>query len=296
MKKEYIYAGISIFFWSTTATVTKLLLSNLNSMQILLIGSLFAFLFLLIINLIKGNLKEIKKYRVKDFIQIAIIGILGTFLYNLFLYLGIDTLEASQAFIINYLWPIMTVIFACIILKEKMTLRKFIAIILSFIGVIIVTANGSLLKIDNTSIIGATYCILAAISYGLFSVLNKQKIYNKFVSMMLFYLVSFIISLIYVLVSKNTFTLKIPQLAGLIWIGICTSATAFTCWALALEKGDTAKISNLAYITPFLSIIWTYLILKEQLSIYSIIGLIVIVIGIFIQLKDKNIKTKNNEN
>lgn len=287
MKKEYLYAGLSIFLWSTTATVTKLLLSTLNSMQILVVSSLFAFIFLLIINLIKGNLKELKNYKIKDYLQIAVIGVLGTFLYNLFLYLGIDTLEASQAFIINYLWPIMTVLFACIILKEKMTTRKLIAIILSFVGVIVVTANGNLLNIQKSSIIGALYCVIAAISYGLFSVLNKQKNYNKYVSMMLFYLVSFIISLIYILCSKSNFILEGNQLIGLLWIGIFTSATAFTSWALALEKGDTAKISNLAYITPFLSLVWTALILKENLKIYSLIGLIIIVLGIFIQLNEK---------
>lgn len=285
MKKQYFYAMISIFLWSTTATVTKLLLGDLNSMQILLVGSLFAFIFLFIINLIKGNLKEVKKYKLKDYLQISIIGILGTFLYNLFLYLGIDTLEASQAFIINYLWPIMTVVFACIILKEKLTLRKSIAIVLSFIGVIIVTANGNLLNIGRESIIGAIYCILAAVSYGLFSVLNKQKGYDKFVSMMLFYLVSFIISLIYIIISKDMIVIQVNQLIGLIWIGIFTSAIAFTSWALALEKGDTVKISNLAYMTPFLSLIWTALILKEEINIYSILGLIVIILGIFIQMK-----------
>lgn len=287
MKKEYIYAFISILLWSTTATVTKLLLGSLNSMQILVVGSFFAFIFLFIINLIKGNLKQLKKFRMKDYIQIASIGIFGTFLYNLFLYLGINTLQASQAFIINYLWPIMTVIFACIILKEKITIKKVFAILLSFIGVIIVTANGDILNIGRNSIIGAMYCILAAISYGLFSVLNKKKNYNKYLSMMLYYLVSFIISLIYIIISKNIFEIQVNQLLGLFWIGIFTSATAFTSWAIALEKGNTAKISNLAYITPFLSLIWTSLLLKEDLSIYSVIGLIVIVFGIFIQMKEK---------
>ena len=64
-----------------------------------------------------------------------------------------------------------------------------------------------------------------------------------------------------------------------------TKAIAFTLWALALEKGDTAKISNIAYMTPFISLVWTSIVLKEKLSIYSIIGLIVIIIGIFIQMK-----------
>ena len=285
MKKEYIYAAISILLWSTTATVIKLLLNSLNSMQILAISSFFAFLVLFIYNIIKNNLKDLKTYRIKDYIQIAIIGIFGTFLYNLFLYLGTNKLLASQAFIINYLWPIMTVLFACIILKEKVTIRKIIAILLSFIGVIIVTADGNLLNINNNTIIGAIFCILAAISYGLFSVLNKYKNYNKFTSMMLYYFVSFIISLIYLVISKELKNIEFN--IGLLWTGIFTSAIAFTSWALALEKGDTVKISNLAYITPFLSLVWTSLILKEAFSIYSIIGLVIIVLGIFIQMKDK---------
>jgi len=63
------------------------------------------------------------------------------------------------------------------------------------------------------------------------------------------------------------------------------TAIPFTTWALALEKGDTAKISNLAYITPFLSLVWTSLILKEKLNPYSILGLVIIVLGILIQIK-----------
>ena len=285
MKKEYLYAGISILLWSTTATITKLLLSSLNSMQILLISSLFAFIFLFIVNLFKGNIKELKKLKLKDYLQIFAIGLLGTFFYNLFLYLGINKMQASEAFIINYLWPIMTVIFACIILKEKIFIKKILAIIISFIGVIIVTSNGNL-NIDGNSLIGTLYCILAAISYGLFSVLNKKKNYNKYLSMMLFYLVSFIVSLIYTLLNNGMFIPQTNQLIGLLWIGIFTSAIAFTSWALALEKGNTIKISNLAYITPFLSLIWTGLILKEVISIYTVIGLIVIILGIFIQMKD----------
>lgn len=289
MKKQYIYAGISIFLWSTTATVTKLLLGSINSMQILLFSSFFASIYLLIVNIVKGSLKQLKTYKIKDYIKISGIGFLGIFLYKLFLFLGINKMQASQAFILNYLWPIMTVVFACIILKEHITVKKMLAIILSFIGVIVVTSNGNI-NIPKENLIGALYCISAAISYGLFCVVNKKMNYNKYVSMMLFYIVSFIISLIYILVTKEWFVPKANQLMGLLWIGIFTSAIAFTSWVLALEKEDTAKISNLAYITPFLSLIWTVLILKEKISIYAIIGLVVIILGILIQLNDKSKK------
>lgn len=65
-------------------------------------------------------------------------------------------------------------------------------------------------------------------------------------------------------------------------------AIANTVWVVALSLGNTAKISNLAYITPFLSLVWTFLILKEPLNIYSIVGLVVIVCGILIQIRDKD--------
>ncbi len=287
MKNAYGLAGISVLLWSTTATITKLLLGGLDSMQIMLVSSAVSFVFLLILNLVKGTLGELKTYKIKEHIHIFGIGSLGIFLYHLLLYVGIDKMEASQAFIINYLWPMMAVVFACIILKEKMTFRKIIAVLLSFLGVVIVTSNGNLLGIGRERLLGAFYCVLAAVSYGLFTVLNKQKSYNKYLSMMMYYFYSFVISLIYVLFEKDGFCLSFAQGLGMLWNGIFATAIPFTTWALALEKGDTARVSNLAYITPFLSLVWTFLILGEELSVYSLLGLIVILLGIFIQLKRK---------
>ncbi len=306
MKKEYGYAAVSIFMWSTTAAVSKLLLGSFNSMQIMTVTSLFAFVFLFLLNLLKGrrtlpsetlsqtvrrNLSEWKQYTLRDYVQMFAIGALGIFLYHLLLYLGIDRMEqASQAFIINYLWPIMTVLFACLIMKEKLTVRKSLAMVLSFVGVIIVTTGGKLSGIGADNLIGALYCVLAAISYGLFSVLNKHKGYNKYFSMMIYYLAALIISLVYTVVTEDWFTLDLPQTAGMLWSGIFTTALAFTTWALALEKGDTAKISNLAYLTPFLSLIWTWILLGEDFDPFSLIGLLFIVAGIFVQIKRKKSK------
>ncbi len=286
MKKQYLYAGISIALWSTIATATKLLLGSLGTMQILAISSVFAFLFLLIINIAKGNLSKLKTWRFKDYLDLTVIGLLGTFFYNLFLFLGMNSMLASQAFIINYLWPMTAIVCGCIILKEKMTAKKAIAVLMSFIGVIIVTSNGNLLQVDKQTAIGAVCCVLAAVSYGLFTVLNKKKAFDEYLSMMYAYFISSVVSLPFALFSKSELVLNLPNVLGLAWIGIFTSALPITFWAIALKLGDTAKVSNLAYITPFLSLVWTSVVLKEAFSIYSVLGLIVIISGILIQLKD----------
>ena len=117
--------------------------------------------------------------------------------------------------------------------------------------------------------------------------LDKKKHYDKSLAMMLYYFFTFAVSFVYIVITKDYFSMSLAETGGMLWSGIFTTATAYTSWAMALERGDTAKISNLAYITPFLSLVWTTLILKEAFNIWSFAGLIVIVAGIFVQMKDK---------
>lgn len=286
MNNPYLYAFVAIAIWSTTATVSKLLLHSYTTMQILLVSATVAAAFLFVVNLIKGNLKKLKSYHLRDYLITAGVGVLGTFLYNLFLVLGIDKLLASQAMIINYLWPMMAVVAGCILLKEKMTLRKAIAVVLSFTGVVIVTSNGNLAGIAGSNLIGAGYCVLAAVSYGLFVALNKRLRYDSFLSMMLYYIVSAVVAAIYVIFAGQMPTLSGVQSLGLVWIGMGDYAIAYVSWALAMKAGETAKIANLAYITPFLSLMVAHFLLGDPITVWSVGGLAVIVAGIFLQLKD----------
>lgn len=285
MKKSYIFAALAILIWSSMATVSKILLVSADPYQVLCISALFGSLAMLILNIFNGKLKLIKCYSFKDLAVMVSTGLLGNLFYNLFYYLGADLIPASQAFIINYLWPIMSVVFACILLKERLTSRKLIAIAISFVGVITV-AGKDLLSFNGTTLLGAFFCALAAVFYGAFTAMNKRFKYDMHISMMLSLFVTFLLTLIYKLTTNGFAPIDIANLAGLAWNGIFTLAAGSTLWALALNNGNTAKISNLAYITPFLSLVWIFLFLKEPISLLSIAGLAVIVIGIFIQLKD----------
>ena len=286
MKKSYLFAGVSILLWSTVATVAKLLLGSLNSFQILSVTTLFAGVFLLVVNLVTGNIKKLKAYRPKDVLITVLIGLPGTFFYYVFYYTGTSLMPASQAFIINYLWPIMSVLFACIVLKEKMTPRKGIAIALSFVGVIIVT-GGALLSLHRETLLGAVCCVLGAVSYGVFTAYNQKYRYDRRISFMIFYFTSFLLTMGINVATDNLFTLSPVQVLGLGWNGIFAVAIAGICWMVALESGKTAKISNLAYITPFLSVLWTAIFLKEKMTVYSLVGLAVIILGILIQMGEK---------
>lgn len=294
MKKQYIpyiYAGVTIFMWSTIAVISKLLLGKFNNFQVLWMSSLLGSVMLIILNTASGIIKQLKKFKLKDYLIVLLAGLPGTLLYYVFYYAGTDILpSASQSFIINYLWPIMSVVFACVINKEKMTFRKAIAIAVSFLGIAIVASKDLLVPSTvalSVSLLGALMCILGAISYGLFTALTNRFNYEKSLMMMISFIATFLITTIINGVRGDLFLPTGVEILGFVWNGMFVMALASTAWAIALNMGDTAKISNLAYITPFLSLIWTALILKEKLSIFSVLGLIVIVLGIFIQLKEK---------
>lgn len=286
MKKTYIFAGVAILLWSTMATISKKLLGSFDQYQVLCISAFFAMAFLFAVNLFTGRLKKLKGYRLKDYLHAIGAGLLGNFFYYVFYYAGADRMPASQAFIVNYLWPIMSVVFACILLKEKLTGAKVLAFVLSFLGVVTV-AGGDLLQFDSRILSGVALCAAGAVCYGAFTALNKKWDCDAQLGMMLSFGVSFLLSLALNMINGAKWELNAGQVAGLAWNGMCCMAGGSVCWALALKEGNTAKVSNLAYITPFLSLVWVAVFLKEMPTVWSVAGLCLIVLGIFIQLKDK---------
>ncbi|MBR3599506.1 MAG: DMT family transporter [Lachnospiraceae bacterium] len=295
MKKNYIFAITTVFMWSTLAAVVKLLLSDIPNLQALAISSYISSGFLLIVNIFTGKINVMKSLRVKDIGIISGLGFIGLFVYSALYYYGLSQLTSQEACIVNYLWPIMLVIFSCIILKEKLTVMKVVAMVCSFVG-IVVLSMGSGIGSEGNVTLGIVSCIIAAACYGLFSVFNKKCNYDQSISMMIFWLVAAVCSTILGFVTEEWVSLDGKQWLGMLWLGIVVDAIAYLLWAIALNgAGNTAKIANIAYLTPFLSLVVSALLLKEEITLRALIALVFIVGGILLQsLYDQRRKDKVN--
>ena len=283
MKKNYIYAFFTILIWATMATIVKLLLLNIPNLEALSISSIFAFLFLVVVNIKNGKLKEMRKYSVKDYFAMAGLGFLGLFMYSALYYYGLAQLTSQEACIVNYLWPIMLVMFSVIILKEKITLAKCIAMCCSFLGIVILS-TGSGNTVSGNATLGIISCIVAAACYGLFSVLNKKADYDQNIAMMVIWFVVAVCAAILGSVIEEWKPIAGMQWFGMIWLGVIVDAVAYLLWALALKGvNNTAKIANLAYLTPFLSLVISAVVLRENVHARAVIALIFIVGGILLQ-------------
>ena len=292
MKKNYIFAFITVFVWSTNATVSKMLLTDIPSLETLAISSGLAFLFLLLMNIKTGIIKTIKDYSKKDIAAMAGLGFLGLFVYSALYYYGLTILTSQEACILNHLWPIMIVVFSAIILKEKLTVIKAAALLFSFFGIVILSSGTESATAENP-LPGIISCILAAACYGLFSVLNKKADYDQNIAMMIIWFVTAVCSTATGLFAEKWVPITGAKWLGFLWLGIVINAVAYLLWALALKgTKDTAKIANLAYLIPFLSLVVSAVVLKEQLTARVIIALVFIVGGILFQNLYEFIKNK----
>lgn len=275
------------------ATMVKLLLADIPNLQALAVSGVFAFLFLMLMNGKTGKLKEMKQYRAKDFCSMAGLGFLGLFLYSALYYYGIGQLGAQEACILNYLWPMMIVLFSCLILKERVTALKCVAMVCSFLGIVILSLGKSEVTGGNTTA-GMVACIVAAACYGLFSVLNKKKDYDQNITMMVIWFTVAVCSFAVGPFMEEWVPIHGVQWLGILWLGIMTDAVAYLLWALALKGAeDTAKIANLAYLTPFLSVVISAVVLKEKLKPQALAALILIVGGIMLQSLCERKNAKN---
>jgi drug/metabolite transporter (DMT)-like permease len=282
---QYIFVAMTILLWSFVPTVAKLVLRNLNAFQVLNFTSFFAVLSLSFAVLFQKKVKSIKNYSRKQILTMILIGVLSPFIYYVLLFESFERAPVADAQILNYMWPIFVVIFATFILRQKLSIVKLTGIILSFFGAFIVVIKGQFSIFNPEYGIGYIMAILAAMIYGLFSVLGKKYDYERFSSMLVYYISTFVLVTLTVSLFSNFVIPSFWELLGLFYLGGIANSIGWVFWFKALQVGDIAKMSNLIYLVPFLSLIPVQFILNENIQIMSILGLLLIVTGILIQFK-----------
>ena len=274
------YAAVTIILWGAMPALTKDLLNALPPFETLALSSLFAFLFLFAGN---WRARSLKKLSSEEIFTAARLGFLGLFLYSAFFYYGLARMTSQEACILNYLWPLMIVLFSCPILGEELTRRKLLAVGMSFVGIVLVMFGGVEENFSSEKIWGALSCIIAAACYGLFSVLNKRRRLEQKLSMMIIWATTAICAGVSGYLFERWSLPSVGEFFGLLWLGILIDAVAYLTWALALEKTtNTARTANIAYLVPVLAIFISTFAFGEELSPAVLPALILIVGGILI--------------
>lgn len=277
-------ALISIAFWSTMGTAFKLTLNYLNPGMLLLIATFTAFIFLGIVVIIKGKLIILKQLTRQQTLNSALMGLFNPFLYYLVLFEAYNRIPAQEGVALNYIWPVILVIFSIIFLKQHITLLSVFAILISFSGTVVIAMHGDFTHFNFSDTTGVILAIGSAFFWASFWIVNMKDPREAIVKMF----VNFAFGAVYILgwniYKDNLIVPSLNGLAGAIYIGVFEMGLTFVLWLTALKLSThTARVSNLVFISPFISLILVSFIVGEKILPSTVIGLAIIVIGIVIQ-------------
>ena len=295
-KKAYIFALMAVLCWSTVATAFKIALQNCSFLQLLFFSSLVSAIVLYLILIIQKKTSQLIKIERRTMIYSLTLGVLNPFLYYTILFKAYSILPAQEAMTLNYTWPIMLVLLSIPLLKQKLTIKSLIAVFVSFAGIIIISTKGNIVSINLSNFFGDMLAVGSSIIWALFWIYNVRDKKDEVIKLFLNFLSGAILSGILMLLFADFNTLKIEALPAIIYVGILEMSVTFVFWLLALKyTASTDKVSQLIFLSPFLSLIFIHLIVKESIAIYTLAGLFFIIGGIVIQQSSFNFSRKSKE-
>jgi len=292
-KKAYIYASFAVLFWSTAASAFKISLRYLDFLQLLFYSSITATFSLFIILIIQRKPVFPKTFTKKDFVHSLLLGFLNPFLYYLILFKAYSLIPAQQAQPLNFIWPLMIVLLSIPLLKQKIKLKSILAIFISFLGVIIISSRGSFQNMNSSNPFGIFLALFSSLIWAFFWIYNLKDKRDEIQKLFLSFLFGTTFILIFIIAfSKITFP-NISGILGAIYIGIFEMGITFFLWLKALKLSETtAKVNNLIYLTPFLSLFFINFLVGEKILFSTFIGLIFIVSGILVQSSSEIVQKK----
>lgn len=251
--------------------------SNLIVFFRCIIGSLF--LFILAVLTKKINKKDVKSLK-ENWKPLLLAG----FFLNmnwLFLYKAFKVIPVSIAVILYYIAPIIVVLVAPFILKEKLTKKKVVAVFMTFIGLVLIVGIKGQGNLDPTGII---YGLLAAFFYaGLVISNQKLKEVDGFISSIGLLLIAGILMGLYLLtITPIEYTIST---SGLVYMGIlCIVHTGIACYLYFSSqkylKGQ--EVAILSYLDPASALLFSAIFLHEVLTPVQWAGIVCILLGTLI--------------
>jgi drug/metabolite transporter (DMT)-like permease len=284
-RQSYIYAGLAILFWSTVPTAFKIGLGELDILPMLAIASLTSALVLLTAVLAGNKTSLIKKTTAKEFIYSAILGLINPFLYYLILLRAYQLLPAQVAQPLNMIWPIILVFLSIPVLRQKIEKKSFIALFISFIGVYIISSQGKPFSTGQSNLAGVLLATGSSVLWALYFILNVRDKRDESVKLFLnFFFGSIYLVSAMIITGEWQFFPGFKGIAASVYVGIFEMGITFLFWLKALQMAETtAKVSNLVYLAPFISLVFVHFILHEPVYYTTPAGLLLIISGILIQ-------------
>ena len=269
----------AIFSFSLMAIAGRELGGELDSFEIMLWRSIFGIFIILALAMCFGTINQIKFTDLK----LHTIRNISHFFGQTLWYFALTQVTLAQLFAFEFTAPLWVALFAPLFLKERFTKQKFFVICIGFTGILIIARPGA--GSLSTGMMTAIFCAIGFAG----SVLATKLLTKKHtVTCILFWLtiIQFFISFIFAGIDRN---ITIPTSTCLHWVSIISigGLTAHFCITTALTLAPANIAAPLEFLRLPLIAVVGYFVYAEALSIFVLLGAILIVVANIANIKNQ---------
>lgn len=284
---SHIVAFLTVAVWGTTFVWTKLLIINgLSPAQIFTLRFAVAYLMLTAFSIVAGRSRRHRWLAdsPKDELLMAALGITGGSMYFLTENMSLSLTTATNTSLIVCSCPLFAALIIGLFYRsERFRRRQIVGSLLAFLGMAVVVLNGRFVL--HLSPRGDALAFSASLCWAVYSLLMKSatgRYPTLFITRKVFFYGLLTILPYYIFVPGMpplAVLLRPRVLTNLLFLGCVASMVCYLTWNWCIARLGAVKATNWVYFNPITTIIFAWWILDEQITVYFLIGSVMILIG-----------------
>lgn len=204
-------------------------------------------------------------------------------------FVGTDLSNAVNGSLVTSASPAFIVLFAVLILGERLTWSRIASVALATLGVIIIV-DPSKASFGSETFLGDLALALAAITWGLYSVLIRLTSKSYETSILTFYafcggLLITVPAALLELQSRTIGSIDLPVVLGILYLGIVSTAVAMWLWNRAFALVEASRVSLYFFAQPLVGAGLGIVVLGQTPSLSVLLGGLLILFGVFISVR-----------
>ena len=288
--KYHIVAFLTVAVWGTTFVWTKLLIINgLSPAQIFTLRFIIAYVLLTGFSMWRGRHKWLSD-NWRDELTMMALGLTGGSMYFLTENESLRFTTATNTSLIVCSCPLFAMLIIALFYRsERFSARQVWGSIVALAGMAAVVLNGHFVL--HLSPLGDTLAFSACLCWALYTLLMKPVMGRypaMFITRKVFFYGILTILPYYIFVPDmpSWDVLMQPEVAlNLLFLGSVASMLCYLTWSWCMKGLGAVVCTNWVYVNPITTIIAAWLILDEQITVYFLIGSILIIMGMYLSSK-----------
>lgn len=276
----HILAILLMVMWGISYLSIKVVVNEVEPTLCAFYRFLIASIILYILLKVKYPEEKVLK---EDKLKMALGGLLGVAVYFFFENYSVAFTSAANVSILISSIPVFTLISQRIIFKEKLTLFKFMGALLSVIGIVIVVASKDRVNLFSSGTLGDLMALGAALTWVLYNIVtSKFKGNYKSITITAYQAIWGTIFLSPSLILGKPAVPSPLAIANILYLAVFCSFIAYVIYIYCLKVLGATVITTYINLQPIVSLIAAALILKEHITIWQVVGSIIIINGVFL--------------